>query len=369
MAVTYAVYYGMTALSCLFAFLAQRTRGRRVPRIPLSQATLFLILAALPMIFVSGFRWDTGVDSQNYYWVYTNIYYGLDTHVEIGFRLLCRLLLLLTEDVSVLFFVCAVLTVSLVLFAIRRESADFFWSVFLFLVLGYFFYSMNSIRHYLALALYLAAFRYLRRKKFLPYAAFVLAAACFHKIALIALPLYFLLIIRWKPWWYLLFTAAAILAACFHRQLLDFIYQFVFGFYQDIEAEHVSLSVWNIFVSLVLSGLCLYYRRPLLERDSGNVVLLNAAWMGLIFFVFFSWIPDYTRIGQYCLILILFLVPEILTVERRPVVRRLYIAALLAGGLSFLGIMIWQAQDPHLALAPYHSLLFRDSYPLHRFWF
>ena len=369
MLLTYGVYYGMTLLSCVCAWFAQKNRGRdfQLGRRKLSQATAWLILAALPMAFVSGFRWDVGVDSLNYFYVYSNILYGYNTHVEIGFELLCRALLLITEDVSLLFLVCAVITTTLVIAAVRRGSSDYFLSVFLYIALGYFFYSMNSIRHYMALAIFLFAYRWLKEKKLLPYIAAVLAAACFHKIALVALPLYFLLNIKWKPYWYAVFGGGLLAVSFFHRQILDFIYQFVFGFYQSIEAEYVSVSWFNIAVALALSALVLYYRKKLLAR--GDLALMNAAWFGLLFFALCSWIPDYTRIGQYCLILLIFLVPEILACEERPPVRRVYFVGILAGGLAFLAVMIWRAQNPNLALAPYQFLFTRDSYPLHRLWF
>lgn len=369
MLLTYGVYGGMTLLSCLCAWFAQKNRDRSFTLgwWKLSQATAWLILAALPMAFVSGFRWDVGVDSQNYFYVYSNILYGYNTHVEIGFELLCRFLLLFTEDVSLLFLVCSVFTAAVVVAAIRRSSSNYFISVFLYLALGYFFYSMNTIRHYMALAIFLFAYRWLREKKPLPYFAAILLAACFHKIALAALLLYFLLNIRWKAYWYAIFGGGLLAVWLFHRPVLDMIYRFVFGFYQNIESDYVEVSWLNIAVALALSALVFYYRKKLLAR--GDLVLMNAAWFGLLFFALCSWIPDYTRIGQYCLILLLFLVPEILACEERPVVRRIYYVAILAGGLVFLSVMLWRAQDPNLALAPYHFLFTRDSYPLHRLWF
>ncbi|MEG0895147.1 MAG: EpsG family protein, partial [Oscillospiraceae bacterium] len=84
------IYLAMTTLCCLIAFFATKEastgKNLKIASFKISYSAIFLILSAIPMIFVSGLRWETGVDHQNYYWVFTNILYGLNTHVEIGFK-------------------------------------------------------------------------------------------------------------------------------------------------------------------------------------------------------------------------------------------------------------------------------------------
>lgn len=373
MALTYGLYYGVTVLACLFAWLAERGREQEftVWKWKISKAAVYLTLAAIPMVLLSGLRWETGIDSQNYFWLFTNIHYNLANHAEIGFYLLCQFIWYFAEDMAVLFFLCALITVTFMMLAIRKSSGNYFISVFLYLTMGYFFYSMNSMRHFMALAIFLFAYQFMKQRRFWPYLAWVLVAASFHKIALIAIPLYFLLNIKFKPYWYAIFSGGLIGVAIFHRQLLDFIYSFVFGFYADKEAEYVSVSYVNILICLALSVLVFLYRKKLLERNPRNIILMNAAWLGLIFFATCHWIPQYTRLGQYLTLLTLFLVPEIFACEDRPKVRRLYWIGLIAGFTLFLGVIIWNAQAPNIDLAPYQSVLQREHYDdqLAPFWF
>lgn len=360
----------MTALSCAFAIMAQKFREKsiEIKKLKISYATLFLALAAIPLIIVSGFRWETGVDHMNYYWVFTNILFGYNTHVEIGFKLLIKLLLTFTEDLSVLFFVCSFITVALMTVAIRLNSKNYALSYFLYIAMGYFYYSMNSIRHFMALAIYFIAYKFLKERRFIPYALLVLLACSFHKIAIIALPLYFILNVKWKWYAYAAVSAGLIPVAVFHRQILDFVYNFVFGFYKEIEAQNVSTSFVNIGICLALSILCFIYRERLLEKAKSNIILINAAYMGLIFFSLCSWIPLYTRIGQYLVMLAIFLIPEIIDAEEKEKIKRLYTASVIAGFLAFMIVMLLKARDPHIGLVPYKSVLSRESYMLKRFW-
>lgn len=380
MAFTYALYYGMAAVACLFAALADRSREKTVTLFHftaakrelscrVNRASLFMVFAAVPLILVSGLRWGIGVDAQNYFWMFTNIHYNLPNHAEVGFYLLSQLVWYFTDDMAVLFLLCAVITVTFTALAIRQSSRCMLLSVFLYIGMGYFFYSLNSMRHFMAVAIFLYAYKHLRDRHFWRFAGWILLAASFQKVALIAIPLYLVLNIRWKAYWYGI--AAALLAVCtvFHRQLLNLAYRFGFGFYQAIEAETSGWSVVNIAITLGLSVMVFLYRKRLLERN--NIVLMNAAWFAFLYFAFCGWIPEYTRIGQYMTILALFLVPEIIACEDRAFVRKLYFYGVIAGFAAYMALIIWNAQNPLIGWAPYQSVFQRTEYyqDLKPFWF
>ena len=240
MGATYGIYLGMAAAACLFAALAERAREKTYTlcRVTLagqehacrvSAASFWLVFAAIPLILVSGLRWGIGVDAQNYFWMFTNIHYNLANHAEVGFYLLCQLVWYFTEDMSILFLLCAGITVAFVMLAIRQSSRNMLMSVFLYMGMGYFFYSLNSMRHFMAIAIFLYAYKHIRAGQFWRYAGWILLAASFQKVALVALPLYFILRIRWKCYWYAIAGGLLVLAAVLHRPLLDFAYRHGFG--------------------------------------------------------------------------------------------------------------------------------------------
>lgn len=352
------IYLLMTVISCAFAFMASKyaTENFTISKIKISKAVVFLCLAALPLILVSGLRWETGVDHKNYYYVFYNIRDNLNTHVEIGFKLLSRLILMFTQNLSVLFFICALITVAFTIIAIKMNSTNYFISVFLYISMGFFYYSMNSIRHFISLSIYLFAFYFLRKRKLIPYILCIVFAALFHKVAIIAIPLYFLLNIKYKAYWYGIFSAILLSMTIFHRQVLDFIYRYVFGFYKNYELENTGYSFINIGITLALSILTFLYYDKLLNRNKSNIILINSSYFGFIFFALCGWVPVYTRIGQYLTILSLFLIPEIINCEERPKVKRFYTISLFVGFTAFMIVILLNARNPLIALLPYKSV-------------
>lgn len=356
------VYIIMAAVSCVLAFFAHKLIAGdtiAIGKFHIPKNIIFFIAAAIPLVLVSALRWETGVDHLNYYYVFTNVNYGLDTHVEIGFKLICRLVWLFTMDMAWLFALCTIITISFTFIAIWQSSSNVFISVFLFITMGYYFYSMNSIRHFMALALYLFAFKFIKERKLIKYIVVILLAATFHKIALIALPLYFILNIKYKAYWYGIFSAVLLAFAIFYRQILDFVYKYIFYFYKAIEGEHVGTSIVNVGITLALTILCILYRKKLLERNEKNIILINSAFLGLIFFALCGWIPEYTRIGQYLTILSLFLVPEVLACEENKKIRQIYQVGLLVGFSLYMIVILWNSRIDTIQLIPYSSIFSR----------
>lgn len=357
------VYIAMTIISCVLALYAYKYSGDiiKISKIKIDKTTLFLLLAAIPLLLVSGLRWGVGVDHQNYYWVYTNILYGFNTHVEFLYKLLCQIIQFFTksEDMAPMFFICSLITITCMTIGIKKSSSNVFLSLFLYITMGFFFYSMNSIRHYIALSIYVLAFYFMREKKFFPFLITIITAALFQKIALVAIPLYFFLNINYKKYWYFIFSGLLMLVSIFNRTILDILYKLGFGFYKAIEDANTEISYLNIGIMLVVSILSTIYKKRLLEIDKKNIILINAAYFGLMFFVLCSWIPVYTRIGQYMSILCIFLIPEIIRVEKRLNVRKFYTISLISGFSIFMIIMLLNSRDPLIALIPYKSIFSR----------
>lgn len=356
-----AVYIIMTIITCAIAFMAQHSGNKTIAisKLNIKLSTLFLSLAAVPLIMVSGLRWETGVDHLNYWYLFTNINYGIPNHSEIGFSLLCKAIWFFTMDMSVMFFICALITIVFTFIAIKQSSSNLFISVFLFITMGYYFYSMNSIRHFMAISLFLFAFKFLKERKLIIYIPIILLAATFHKVAIVALPLYFLLNIKYKAYWYGIFSALLLIFSMLNRQILDFIYRYIFDFYKAIEQNHTGISYVNVGITLALSILSFIYYKKLIAKDSKNIILINSAFFGLMFFALCGWIPEYTRIGQYLTILSLFLVPKIIDCEENIKLNRLYKIGLVVGFTAFMLVILINARVPEIGLVPYKSIFSR----------
>jgi transmembrane protein EpsG len=83
-------------------------------------------------------------------------------------------------------------------YVFRKYSSDFALSVFIFLASGKFLLMGNAVKQFLATCIIFAFSKFLFEKKFLPFAAIVIAASTFHTSALVVLPFYFF--VHGKPW-------------------------------------------------------------------------------------------------------------------------------------------------------------------------
>ena len=87
-----------------------------------------------------------------------------------------------------------------VFYAIFTQTSDPTLAIYLYVTTSNYFLGMNIIRQYVAVGIGLAALRFVREQKLLPFLVCVAAAALFHTTALLLLPCYFLCRVRWKPY-------------------------------------------------------------------------------------------------------------------------------------------------------------------------
>ncbi|MEG2287208.1 MAG: EpsG family protein [Ruthenibacterium sp.] len=210
------VYLVMTALATVLAFFACRVRAGLpaepsavqlvIGRDTRSRALRFWALAigsALPYVLVAGFRYYVGTDyGFTYEPLIRRMLNGVpfdEMIVEPGYWALCRLLSSLGLGITWLMLISAIF-ITLFFWLAFYEQSDIPWlSVFLFAGTRHFFISMNVVRQYMAMALVLFGFRFIREKCFWKYALCVGVAMLFHTSALFLLPLYFLRYLKIHP--------------------------------------------------------------------------------------------------------------------------------------------------------------------------
>ena len=124
---------------------------------------LILVILAVPAIL----RQETGND----YLRYVEFFHlaSIDAYVptEKGFNLLVKAIYALCgyENYLLVFAVYAILTIGLMLLAIRQQAEDFAFSFFLFMMFGYYFQSFNTMRYYFALSIALVSMTCLLRRR------------------------------------------------------------------------------------------------------------------------------------------------------------------------------------------------------------
>ena len=155
-----------------------------------SRGTVWL-MALLPSL-VAGLRnVSVGIDTATYDAAFTLIERGQTEQVfglERGFVGVCALLLRLWRSHGFLFFVFALASYGLLFFRLWQERGrlSFPWAA-LALYIGFYPFSLNGMRQFLAVALVVYATGYLREGKYLRFLLWVAAASLLHLSALVGL--------------------------------------------------------------------------------------------------------------------------------------------------------------------------------------
>ena len=158
-----------------------------------------------------------------------------------------------------------------------RHSSSVWLSMFVFISFGFFGYTLCTIRHQIAIAIFMFALPYLQRRQFVPYLLIVLLTATFHKSMLIWIPVFFLarLALDWKA--YAFYGGCLALYFLFSESVLSIITQYIYTGYQVGSYYMQGRDMATVFIPMVFFVVVLLLQKPLLARNPQNLPLLNLA--------------------------------------------------------------------------------------------
>lgn len=128
--------------------------------------TIVLILAIMPMFFISAIRYDVGTDYDKRYMAdYYTLAEGKNVgNLEIGFKAIDYICLFFTQEPYLLFVVTSLIILAIIFEVIYKKSSNKILSIIIFFLCGYFFGTLNLIRQYIAMALVLLGYQFLMDK-------------------------------------------------------------------------------------------------------------------------------------------------------------------------------------------------------------
>lgn len=162
-------------------------------------SNILCVLAILIATLVAGLRYGVGTDFFNYqdrfnhYIEYPNINIKRS---NVGFGILIKAILLVTQNSQVLFIVTAFIINTLIILFIRKNTKLYDVGFYLFICLYFYCSSLNIMRQWISIAIFLYALKYAYDNKFIKYIIATLIATSFHITSLIMIPLYFLFRIK-----------------------------------------------------------------------------------------------------------------------------------------------------------------------------
>lgn len=253
-----AVYIGTTILAVVISIFSMYAKKKN--------RTLFVvlaILAALPLFCVAAFRYNVGTD---YPYTYTQRFiwrldgFDLSEIFEFGFIWLIDLVQLFTTNPQWLFIVCAAIFTFFVFKAIYQQSNWVPYSILMLVIGGHFFANLNLMRNFMALAIFLYAFKYIRQRRLLPFTIWMIIAFSFHSSIIILYPLYFIYQIKLSRNATIIIIALTVICL----PVLDVIFEFIitklqYGWYYRHKESNITLLTSTIVVNVVTLAIQLYY--------------------------------------------------------------------------------------------------------------
>lgn len=159
---------------------------------------IFILIAMLSLIIVSGFRYESGTD----FYTYTEIFEStansptidLLEGTDIGFTIFCRILSNISKDPQIMFLGAAIITNILVVIVLSKFSNKFELSMWLYITTFAYYSTFNGLRQWMAAAIVFTGTKYLiKERSFTKYLPIILFASLFHASALVMLLVYFII--------------------------------------------------------------------------------------------------------------------------------------------------------------------------------
>lgn len=359
------VYFIMLSLSVMLACFWQRYyrqgtticiwRGNH-REFYLKLSVIFGILAILPFVIINGTMSFVGNDYANYYREFLYIQSGQESYTDIGYVLLNKLVIALGLDFQFVYVFISLIGYGLLFWCIRKYSENFAISIVLFFSIGYFYLlGLNQIRQFIALVIVFYALSLIPNGKFLTYAVLVGVASLFHFTALIMFPCYFILKLKPKLSYYVVLTVVLIPFNLFYTEIMQFLFStfrsaYVGSAYMERQA---AIDVLGLVPFVAVLLILLFYYDKIIKTNPMNLIAFNGVLISVIIMSVCSWIPEYKRFIYYFYLPMIYVIPNLLQLEKRKSVRYLLLGAVI---VSSLIPMLRNA--PGWGVYPYSSVLF-----------
>ena len=319
-----------------------------------------LLASLFVLLFVpSALRIYTGNDYRTYIERFHDVNVGNYVVTEPGFNTLVKGIYAFLGDEHFLavFAVFAFGTVLFFLAGIYAQSEDFAISFFLFMALGMYFQTYNTVRYYFALSLVFCSMQYVVRREYEKFLIVILLASLFHKSVLVVLVAYPFARMHWKKWFAPILAVVGASGLFLHEQYMTLFLKLYPSYLNEEEyLSGGSISYVNIARCLLVIALCLVFYKEVVKEDDTAGFYLKLNTLALLMYGCFYFIPFVSRIGYYFNISQILLIPLVirkLSGKNKKIVLGLTIAA----GLMYFALFLRQAEDVYIKILPYSTWL------------
>jgi len=353
-------------------------------------AAIFCILTALAAL-----RIEVGNDYGTYVVTCHEIFQRGYVVTEPGFNFIVRILYTISgkEDHILMFAVFAAAINAVFLKAMKAQSDNFAISFFLFMTLGIYFRSFNTVRYYFALAIALYSLKYVinifsvngeagisasdgsfkavdvkreafNRQELVKFLVLILFAATFHKSVLTVIPMYLLSRLPWNKWIIIGISIIGVTGLIFADRLLNVLLTLYPSYRNTVYLEENRALLDNAPVigrCILVLIMCMLCYSDAIRDNVANRTYFNMNIMAIILYLTCWWMPLVTRFGYYLITSHILLVPGVIMSIRDEKKKKLLTTALILTGIIFFIYFLLTAANDGVRVLPYKSFLFNDG--------
>ena len=325
------------------------------------------LLAIFTILFLlSSLRLEVGNDYGNYVTTIHEIYVGGYVVTEPLFNAVVKALCELSggENYLLVFAIFGFITIWIFLKVLYEQSDSFFMAFFLFMTLGIYFRTFNTVRYYFVLAITLYSFRYVLRKEYVKFLLLIGFSALFHKSVLVVIPIYLIAIMPWKKWYVFALTAIAVGMVFFQ----DIIMQIALKLYPSYQDTIYLETESGLFGNLMTLARCivilifgLFCVKDGWKEKEENRFYFKLNFLAVLLYLCGSFLPLVGRIGYYLITAHVLYVPAVLGSIRNRKKKKIFTAIVLMVGVVYFLLFLRSADQPGVRVLPYKSWLFYEK--------
>ncbi len=369
------LYTLIAAITIVLACRVKKTEDFEYARVPSGYTTrrkalntLCLVSVFVILTLLAALRHEVGNDYGTYVVTCHEIFQRGYVVTEPGFNLVVRILYTLSgkEDYLLMFGVFGAAIVAIFLKVLWDQADSFAWGFFVFMTMGFYYRSFNTVRYYFALAIATFALRYLVKidlQGMIKFFALILFAATFHKSVLIVIPMYFIARVQWKRWALALLAAVSLVAALLHNQILEVALKLYPSYRNTVYIEEVHTIIDNaapIAGCLFILVLCIVCYKDAVKDYIDNRMYFSMNIMALALYISCYWLPLITRFAYYLTTVQILLLPNLICRVKDEKKKKRVIAAVVIFCLLYFAYFLSQATQEGVRVLPYKSWLFYD---------
>ncbi len=324
---------------------------------------IFVVLTALAAL-----RLEVGNDYGTYVVTCHEIFQRGYVVTEPGFNFVVRVLYTLSgkEDYLLMFGVFGAATTAIFLKVLWDQADSFALSFFIFMTMGFYYRSFNTVRYYFALAIATFALRYMMKidvQGMIKFFSLILFAALFHKSVLVVIPMYFVARIKWKKWALAVLAVLGLAAGLLHEQIMAIALKLYPSYNNTVYIEETHTITENaapILGCAFVIALCFICYREVVAYRTDLRMYLNMNIMAVVLYLSCFWMPLITRFAYYLTTCQVLLLPGLICSIRDEQKKKMITAFVIIFCVLYFGYFLMQADRVGIRVLPYKSWLFYD---------